>query len=157
MVLVSACGGDGDETPREGTDTVCDPAEVLVEPNQGHVLPGVAVSYRHRPPTSGQHVPELPQPGVHTAPIDETQQVFALENGFVILQYGPALSDDDKRELESLAELDDRVIVAPAVAIDGDRVVALTAWQQRQLCDGVSADDIRSFVASHVGTGPESA
>lgn len=160
MTLAGACAGDDDSDDDSDGDrlaSVCDSVEVLVEPIQGHVLPGVAVSYRYHPPTSGQHVPELPEAGVHTVPIDETRQVFALENGFVMLQYGPAVSDDDQRALEALAELDDRVIVAPAVSIDDDRVIALTAWQRRQLCGGVSTDDVRSFVASHVGQGPESA
>jgi Protein of unknown function (DUF3105) len=164
MMMVGGCSGD-DSTGNAaratvGGDSGCDPVERLVEPNQGHVLPGVEVTYVHRPPSSGRHVPELPELGVHDAPIEEARQVFALENGYVLLQYGPQLSDDDRRALERIAvetEQADLVIVAPAVSIDGDRPVALTAWQTRQLCDGVAPDTAASFIESFAGQGPEGA
>jgi hypothetical protein len=151
-VGLAACGGD-DDAGAAG-DGTCSPVERLVEPTQGHVLPGATVSYRHHPPTSGRHLAELPARGVHTEPIAEERQVYALEGGFVLLQYGPGLAAEDRAALEAYAQDEVFVIVAPAVSIDSDRAVALTAWERRQLCDAVEPSAIDAFLADHAGRGP---
>ena len=153
-VLASAACGDDDDASAAGAGS-CSAVEHLVEPTQGHVLPGAAVSYQHHPPTSGRHLADLPARGVHDAPIDESRQVYALEGGFVILQYGPALSADGRAALERFADGQPFVIVAPAAAPnDGGRTVALTAWENRQLCDDVAATAVQSFVTRFAGHGP---
>jgi hypothetical protein len=146
---LAACGDDDDSA-----SGACDAVEQLVEPTEGHILPGGTVAYQHHPPTSGRHLADLPARGVHTEPIEETRQVYALESGFVLLQYGAGLPAEGRAALEQFAADEVFVIVAPAVAIDGDRAVALTAWQQRQLCDDVSTEAVGAFVERFAGQGP---
>ncbi len=152
LVGLAACGDD--DAGGASGDGACTEVERLVEPTQGHVLPGVTVSYRHHPPTSGRHLAELPARGVHAAPIAEESQVYALEGGFVLLQYGPGLDAAGRAALERYAEDQVFVIVAPAVAIDDGRAVALTAWEHRQLCDAVDPAVVDDFLAEHAGRGP---
>jgi hypothetical protein len=149
----AAAGACGDDDAGSAPGP-CDGVEQLIEPTEGHVLPGGTVAYQHHPPTSGRHLAELPARGVHTEPIEEVSQVYALESGFVLLQYGPALGEAGRAALARFADHEVFVIVAPAVSIDGDRAVALTAWQQRQLCDDVSTDAVQSFVDRFAGRGP---
>jgi hypothetical protein len=152
--LALAGCGDDDDTPAAAAGS-CSAVEHLVEPTQGHVLPGATVSFQHHPPTSGRHLADLPARGVHDAPIDEVRQVYALEGGFVILQYGPALPVAQQQALAAFADQQPFVIVAPAaVPIDDGRAVAMTAWENRQLCDDVSPDAVDAFVGRFAGKGP---
>jgi hypothetical protein len=153
LASLAACGDD-DDTAAAAAGT-CSAVQRLVEPTQGHVLPGAAVSYQHHPPTSGRHLADLPTRGVHDAPVPEEQQVYALEGGFVILQYGPALPVAQQQALAAFADRQAFVMVAPAaVPIDDGRAVALTAWENRQLCDDVSSAAVTDFIARYAGKGP---
>jgi hypothetical protein len=153
VLALAACGDDDDDAP--AASGACTAIEHLVEPTEGHVLPGGTVNYQHHPPTSGRHLADLPARGVHDAPIEEVSQVYALEGGFVILQYGPALPADGVAALQARADGQPFVIVAPAATpIDDGKPVALTAWENRQLCDAVSAADVDAFVTRFAGKGP---
>lgn len=152
-LALAGCGDDDDASATASGP--CAPVEHLVEPTEGHVLPGGTVAYQHHPPTSGRHLADLPARGVHDTPIPEVSQVFALEGGFVILQYGPALPPAGVAALQAYAAGRPFVIVAPAATpIDDGRAVALTAWEQRQLCDAVSAPAVDAFLAKYAGKGP---
>ncbi len=81
--------------------------------------------------------------------------MYALEGGFVILQYGPSLPAPSVASLRAFAAGQPFVIVAPAATpIDGGRAVALTAWENRQLCDDVSTADVDAFLTRFAGKGP---
>jgi len=153
VLALAGCGGDDDSSAAAAGS--CADVAHLVEPTQGHVLPGGTVSYQHHPPTSGRHLADLPARGVHDAPIDEVRQVYALEGGFVILQYGPTLPAAQVSALQAFADSQPFVIVAPAATpIDDGKVVALTAWENRQLCDDVSGPAVESFLTRFAGKGP---
>jgi hypothetical protein len=154
LLALAGCGDDDDDPPAAASGS-CTAVERLLEPTEGHVLPGGTVNYQHHPPTSGRHLADLPARGVHTEPIPEVSQVYALEGGFVILQYGEALPEAERAELEGFADGQPFVIVAPAaVPIDDGRPVALTAWEHRQLCGDVSAPAIDAFITRFAGQGP---
>jgi hypothetical protein len=127
----------------------CDAVEAIVEPTQGHTLDAASATFVHHPPTSGRHVHDAPTPGSHAEPIPEARQVAALERGWVLLQYGGKASIADRRRLHLLAGA--TVIVAPAARIDGNRAIAFTAWQHRQLCDHAATKDARAFVKQFAG------
>jgi hypothetical protein len=81
--------------------------------------------------------------------------VYALEGGFVILQYAPALPVAQQQALAGFADSQPFVIVAPApVPIDDGRLMAMTAWENRQLCDDVSPAAVDAFIARFAGQGP---
>ena len=147
-----ALGGCG----TDAGDTRCGPVEPAVEPAAFHTVGTAVVDYRFSPPASGPHAAaSAPDPGVYDEPIPEARQVAAAEVGMVLLQYDPSLPVDQRQRLAELGRGVDGVIVAPVGSpIDGGRTVAMTAWEQRQLCDGIDEEAARAFVRRFVGRGP---
>ena len=89
------------------------------------------------PATAGAHSTPLPQePAVYGDPVPEANAVHNLEHGYILIYYqaeGDApLPDDVRTELESLAEGQDKVIVAPYEGLESG--LALTAWGKIQTC-----------------------
>lgn len=148
-MALAGCGTDAG-------DAVCGPVEPAVEPAAFHTIGTAAVDYRYSPPASGPHAAgSAPAPGVYDEPIPEARQVAAAEVGMVLLQYDPSLPTDQRERLAGVGRGVDGVIVAPVGSpIDDGRLVAMTAWEQRQLCDGVDEEAAQAFVRRFVGRGP---
>ncbi|MGI9121139.1 MAG: DUF3105 domain-containing protein [Acidimicrobiales bacterium] len=135
---------------------VCGPVERAAEASGFHTIGTATFEYRFSPPASGPHpAGNALDDGVYDDPIPEPRQVAAAEVGLVLLQYDSTLPEEQQRQLAEIGRGFEKVIVAPvAVPIDGGKEVALTAWEQRQLCDGVDEGAVRSFVRQFAGRGP---
>lgn len=124
-----------------------------VSGGDGHVT---APSYSVNPPAGGDHLVSVARSGVYAGagvPSDG-QLVHSLEHGYVIAWHASDLPAEQKRLLEDFeAEHEGDVIVAerPSLPVP----FAMTAWNQRLLCQEVEAGPMERFFAEHVGNGPE--
>jgi hypothetical protein len=128
------------------------------------------VDYTTVPPAFGPHF-DAPAPfergfyNERDRPAMETL-VHNLEHGYVVVWYDPALSDDDKGEIEgTIAKLRTENATAKVVAspwdsaygkLPEDTAVAMSHWGvkagARQLCGAVSGEAINAFVLAHPPT-----
>lgn len=133
----------------------CGPVEWAVEASGFHTIGTAKFDYRFSPPASGPHpAGGAPDAGVYEDPIPEPRQVAATEVGLVLLHYAPALPEEQQQQLAELGRGAEEVIVAPAAApIDDGKQVALTAWEQRQLCTGVDEAVVGAFIRQFAGRG----
>lgn len=141
-LVISACGTSGgvQEFADEGRDHL----------GAGDPAPGYATD----PPTSGPHAPTWSRCGIYERPIPDVVQVHDLEHGTVLVQYDPAIGDDDLQSLIALARgLDGHMIVAPRDGIS-DLVVA-TAWTRMQRFETIDIEALRDFWLAYAQQGPE--
>lgn len=122
-----------------------------------HLVQGEPFTYDQHPATSGSHAPApLPaEPHVYTAPVDETAAVHNLEHAYVLIYYradGPdALPTDVVDELATLAESEDKVIMAPYPSLDDGTSLAVAAWNKLWECPaGVTADQARTISSGFI-------
>lgn len=119
----------------------------------GHVT---APTYSVNPPAGGDHLVSVARSGVYAGaavPADG-QLVHSLEHGYVIAWHATDLPAEQKKLLEQLeAEHEGDVIVAerPNLPVP----FAMTAWDQRMLCQEVEEGPLQRFFDEHVGNGPE--
>jgi hypothetical protein len=105
-----------------------------------HLAPGEPYTYTDRPATSGYHDPSPlpPDPHVYGDPVAETRAVHNLEHAYVLVYYRPAadggLAPDTVTALESYAEDQGRVIMAPYPDLPEGTALALLAWNTRWEC-----------------------
>lgn len=171
-ITVGACAADGTSQPVDRsqaasettittlagatepstTEAVCDPAvkELLDPGSYTHPLANADPVFSTDPPTSGPHQPGPLVSGVLAEALTRPRQVGALEAGGILLQHRD-LARHELTALEGLAR--DGVAVAPNPELPS-RVVA-TAWLNKQTCDGVATETLRSFIDQHLGQGPE--
>ena len=115
-------------------------------------------TYRVDPPAGGNHDPEVAGSdtdlyGEGGVPPDG-QLVHALEHGYVIFWYKPAVRGQELDELRQVAERHDRdVLVVPRPSMRPR--VAATAWGRRLLCDKLEAGPLGEFVVRYRNKGPE--
>ncbi|MCI0635358.1 MAG: DUF3105 domain-containing protein [Actinobacteria bacterium] len=132
-------------------------------PGGQHLASGESAGYTQRPATSGSHDPSpLPNdPPVHTEPIRDENAVHNLEHGYVILYYRAddpgALGDDVVARLASIAEQEDKVLVAPHANLNEGTSLAIAAWNKLWECPaGIGADDAatlaNAFIEAYRGT-----
>jgi len=133
-------------------------------PGGQHLARGEDYTYPDHPATSGFHDPSpLPsEPKVYTEPVPEIRAVHNLEHAYVLIYYridGPdALAEDVVERLASLAESEDKVLMAPYPQLDEGTSLALAAWNKLWECPAtVTADQARTiasgFVEAYRGTG----
>jgi len=129
----------------------------------GHLSPGESHTYPDHPATSGLHDPSpLPgEPHVSDSPVPETRAVHNLEHAYVLIYYraeGPdALPQEVVSRLASLADAQDKVIMAPYPDLPSGTSLALTAWNKLWECPAtVTADQARTiasgFIQAYRGT-----
>lgn len=132
-------------------------------PGSRHLASGESYTYPDHPATSGFHdrSPMPPEPKLYTDPIPETRAVHNLEHAYVLIYYradGPdALPEDVVERLTSLAESEDKVLMAPYPQLDEGTSLALAAWNKLWECPAtVTADQARTiasgFVEAYRGT-----
>ena len=119
----------------------------------GHVT---APSYSVNPPAGGDHLVSVARSGVYagTSVPADGQLVHSMEHGYVIAWHQADLPAEQKKALEEFeAEHEGDVIVAerPNLPVP----FALTAWNQRLLCQEVEEGPMQRFFDEHVGNGPE--
>jgi hypothetical protein len=126
-------------------------------PGGQHLAQGEPFTYDQHPATSGRHAP-APLPGdshVFTAPVDETAAVHNLEHAYVLIYYradGPeALPTDVVDGLATLAESEDKVIMAPHASLEEGTSLALAAWNKLWECPaGVTADQAVTIASGFI-------
>ena len=119
----------------------------------GHVT---SPSYSVNPPAGGDHLVSVARSGVYAgaAVPPDGQLVHSMEHGYVIAWHATNLPAEQKELLEAFeAEHEGDVIVAerPNLPVP----FALTAWNQRLLCQEVEEGPMQRFFDEHVGNGPE--
>jgi hypothetical protein len=105
--------------------------------------------YNSDPPTSGPHAPGLARWGVYSEPVSKELQVHNLEDGGVVIQYSCQDCPDLVKQLTTIAERYDRIILAPYTGLD--RRIALTAWGRIDKFDEFDEARIVQFIKAHIG------
>jgi hypothetical protein len=106
--------------------------------------------YSTTPPTSGPHVPTVPQWGVHTEPLSNELLVHGLEDAGVEISYQPNI---DKATLDKLTALvngyDKEVLLAPYNGLSNP--IVLTAWTRIERLDKFDEASIQKFIQAYKG------
>jgi hypothetical protein len=110
-------------------------------------------TYNSEPPTSGPHLPNIANWGVHQEPITKELQVHNLEDGGVIVQYNcPATNPECNPLIEKLAGIVRRysrnVILAPYPGMN--EKIALTAWSRIDKFDDFDQNRIVRFIEAYI-------
>ena len=131
-------------------DTQADPTAAA---GQNHVP---SPSYSVNPPAGGNHLASAARAGVYdgAAVPSDGLLVHSLEHGYVIAWHSPDLPAEQKEQLQAFQRRhDDDVIVVerPNLPVP----VALTAWEQRLMCQQVEQAPFERFFDEYVGNGPE--
>ena len=106
--------------------------------------------YGTDPPTSGPHVSDVPNWGIHPTAIAKELQVHGLEDGGVIINYQPTLDKAVVAQLEQLTNsYDSEVILAPYENLSSP--IVLTAWTRMQKFDAYDEAGMRRFIDAFRG------
>jgi hypothetical protein len=106
------------------------------------------VSYRTNPPTSGASSSHAAADGIYDDPVSTTQVTRALENGRVIVQFAPEVSERLRGQLKTLVNEDPRHTILTANQTDMPFAIAASAWRHYVGCNtaGPAAfDALRDF------------
>ncbi len=132
-------------------------------PGGQHLAPGESAGNAQNPASSGSHDSRsLPsEPAVYTQPLREENAVHNLEHGYVLLYYRAddpeALGEDVVSRLASIAEAQDKVLLAPYPDLDEGTSLAIVAWNKLWECPAtIAAADAatlaNAFVEAYRGT-----
>ena len=117
-----------------------------------HIVQGVPhAPYNSNPPTSGPHLGNLAEWGVHRQPIPDELQVHNLEDKGVVIQYNcPTECPDLVQKLEAMVkQYKDFVVLAPRPSMD--KHIALTAWGRIDKFDEFDGARIERFIKKFRG------
>jgi len=130
------------------------PGQFVSSLGNRHITPsevGLTV-YNSDPPTSGPHLPNIANWGVHEQPIVKELQVHNLEDGGVVAQYDcPTPSRECKMLIEQLAGIVrryDHAVLAPYPGM-GHRI-ALTAWSRIDKFNDFDENRIVRFIEAYI-------
>jgi hypothetical protein len=157
LILPACGGGPGGQTQNS---IPADP-DIETFPDEGntHVPVGTVIVYGTDPPTSGNHYPDPQDGGFFDHEIAAGYLVHSMEHGGVIIYYSPAVTDDQKTALKTLAAQHpgsfSQVICVPRN--DPTYPIILTAWTHRLRLTTYDQDRIDGFVTLYLGHGPEHA
>jgi hypothetical protein len=131
------------ESPGSAPPTVL-PAEKLSGPLSPHS------PYSTNPPTSGAVLPWAADWGTHSLPVPLPLQTHNLLDGGVVIQYRcPEACPDLVAKLQSVAETQDRVLVAPYPWASSR--LTLTAWGQMEQLESFDLERVHGFIEAHSG------
>ncbi len=161
MVTAAGVSAQDAGTPTPATLDVFDPAVADATPIAGIETFAVAsaehteeaVDYPQDPPAGGPHAPSWQKCAVYDAPVQNELAVHAQEHGAVWITYQPALSDDDRAELEALAKDAPFVLISPYPDLDAP--VVASAWGAQLRVDAVDDPRLQAFLERYAGNGPE--
>jgi hypothetical protein len=128
------------------------PGQAVPSLGNQHIGPEVvgSVVYNSTPPTSGPHLPQLTNWGVHSEPIPNELQVHNLEDGGVMVQYNCEGCDELVNQLQGVVRRHpDHVVLAPYP--DMDSRIALTAWGRIDKFEEFDEDRIVAFIDAYAG------
>lgn len=136
-----------------GSCTADDDSDPTAGPGANHVP---NPTFQVNPPAGGNHLASAARGGVFAGPSvpADGSLVHSLEHGYVIVWHGPELPTEEKAQLEAFeATNDGDVIVVERPGMSTP--VAVTAWNQRLLCEEVESAALNRFLQEYVGEGPE--
>ena len=107
------------------------------------------IPYNTTPPTSGPHLHQVANWGVHKEPISDELQVHNLEDGGVLIQYNCKKCPDVIARLEAYAAKYKRVVVAPYPNMETP--IALTAWGRIATMKKPDPTLIERFIRAYMG------
>ena len=84
-------------------------------------------AYNTNPPTSGPHTEEVAPWGVSSDPIADENQIYNLEDGGVVIQYGDGDEPGEVRALATIVRDYETLILAPRPTLPEDQI-AVAAW-----------------------------
>jgi hypothetical protein len=126
-----------------------------------HVADGTPLSYRSRPPSSGNHYAQWAGYQFYDRELSPGNWVHNLEHGAIVLLYNP-----DKCAADCLTALRDTYTSLPPSKFrtvkalvtpyrDMDKAIAVVAWTWIDEMDVVDKARITAFYRAHVDRGPE--
>jgi hypothetical protein len=131
------------------------PGEFVKSLGNRHIAHAEAglTKYNSDPPTSGPHLPNIANWGVHQEPIAKELQVHNLEDGGVVVQYNcPATDPGCAPLIEKLAGIVRRysrnVILAPYPGLS--HKIALTAWSRIDKFNDFDENRILRFIEAYI-------
>jgi hypothetical protein len=125
-------------------------------PDQGreHIVPGQAHEpYNSNPPTSGPHLTNPADWGIHDAPLSDEQVVHNLEHGGIWITYKD-IDEQTKASLETVAKANPgSVIMSPRPS--NDDKIAVVAWTRLIRMDHYDEAAILEFIRANKNKAPE--
>ena len=130
----------------------------------GHLGPEEMVNsapsliYPDQPPSSGPHIGQVVRSGVFDVVVDPRITTHNLEHGYVVVWYDVDTSPEDLAALRAWAEAGlagdyPKLVVAEyPIRLPEDADVVLTAWFQRQACEGFDTAAADAFLRAHYDT-----
>lgn len=116
------------------------------------------VSYRSRPPHSGDHNLVPSDDGVYADPLPLENWVHSLEHGRIAILYRPGASEEVRGGLNALVQEDPSHMLLSPDASGMPYEVAAVAWTEVLGCERMNArvyDAIRTFRDRHRDRAPE--
>lgn len=127
LALLAFGGDDGGGTKSGISSKYCSEESQRGLPPRHLSNPDAKVDYNSFPPSSGPHYQEWAPWGWYDDSIKQTILVHNLEHGGVVIQYGPGVSKEDVRKLQSFFNDDpNALVVAPYARLE--KRFVLTAW-----------------------------
>ncbi len=122
-----------------------------------HIEEGAAHGpYSSDPPTSGPHYGTPADTGFYPTALPTEQVIHNMEHGQIVIWYAP---DIEQRELDMVEKITRQEplanIAIPAINLEPNAKLALTAWGALQFCEEISGEAIDIFRAQFQGKGPE--
>lgn len=106
--------------------------------------------YNSIPPTSGPHTGSKARWGVQSEQLPDEMSIHNLEDGGVIIHYGPEVSEED---IVKMAEIVNKkregLILQPYAGMETK--IALTAWGKILKLDSFDEDQIEAFIRAYEG------
>jgi hypothetical protein len=137
--------------------------QVPIEGNRQHMPQGTDISYKNRPPSSGDHYDQPAGYGVFDRTLPTGNWVHSLEHGGIVVLYKPEQCDQAcvnvlKDAYNSAPSSQyfpgvHKMIVQPYE--DMDTPIAVVAWGWEDDMNVPDKDRITAFYRAHVDRGPE--
>ncbi|HEX2386294.1 MAG TPA: DUF3105 domain-containing protein [Candidatus Binatia bacterium] len=130
------------------------PGQYVTSMGNRHVTPQEIglTKYNSDPPTSGPHVPQIANWGVHNEAIPKEYLVHNLEDGGVAMQYNCNAAEQSCKDLvdklTKIALKYDHIVLAPYPGMSNK--IALTAWTRIEKFDEFDEPRIARFIEAYI-------
>ncbi len=145
--------------------TPANPCRGRPVPDEGyaHVPTGSPIQYKHNPPTSGPHYPQIARPGVYLREILPGYWVHNLEHGYVVILYRwPGIPPQTLRDLQNIFHTFPKskygyvkLVIAPYPKLP--KLLVAIAWTRILELDRLNRPCLEEFYRTYMDRGPEDA
>ncbi len=136
------------------TEADCTEVQNFPAAGRDHIDPNAQPgNWNSNPPTSGDHLANPLPAGLYPAEDDQRRLVHSLEHGYVAIQY-KGLTDEQVGQLRELQGdyANQKLIVMPYAGLENDGM-ALSAWQNNQLCGEIDVEIVEAFADAFMTPG----